>query len=759
MSTQAQTSDPNCKYIRPTNTGFGGDYFRTIEVDKCGNKWSGGYLPFYSEGSVVRFDDSTFTAWSNFEGFIPNAQVYGIAFDQNNGVWVACNANMNFNEHGGVAHYDGSTWTKWDMSNSLLPTDLKNAIAIDHNNNVWVTFSDFANSIGGVAKYSGTTWTVYTPSNSGLPTTEVTDIDVDAQNNIWMGSNLGLIKFDGLNWISFTSTNSGISFNLISDVDVDESAKKIYAATTISIDIYDGTNWSHINTSNAPFPNINLTEIESRVDTVIIGSLGGISGAWIYDGINGISHISPGHIKDVRIDNDGYFWTCGNGFVEKYDGIIWTTYSSMNTGSTSMLNNDVFVDSKNRAWLSSNLNGGINMFDCPKWQDYNHYNYNLWNIPFSYTGTGAGITEDSYGDIWKAYDGLAGGVAQVTSGDVNNPAAWHLWVNANSGVSLQFLRAIAADQSGNVYIGHSGDCSVSKYSHASNSWTNFNLYIAGNTVCISGDGLNSIRVDDSNNVWFCGTYGLAKYDQINLPLYNSFNSPLPQDNIEDMAFDTLGNKWIATEQGVYKFDGTTWTQYNSSNTGMIADWVNSLLIDNNGILWVGCEEAVFPPYPAGLCSFYGTAWIQYITNNSGLQEKFIRRMALDTLGNIWVLSRGKGAAIFNPNGVIGFDYRDRTLQACIPTSANELSENNNSSLTVFPNPFTTSTTLEFILSETQNVSISIFDVIGREIKTIATNNLQAGKNNLIIDSSELMSGIYICEIKTGKNVRVIKLIK
>ncbi|MEP7265944.1 MAG: two-component regulator propeller domain-containing protein, partial [Bacteroidota bacterium] len=329
----AQTIDPNWKYIRPTNTGLGGDYFRNIEVDQCGNKWTGGYLPFYSEGSVVRFDDSVFTAWSNFEGYIPNAQVYGIAFDQNNGVWVVCNANVNFNEHGGVAHYDGTTWTKWDMTNSPLPTDLMNAIAIDHNNNVWVTFSDFNTSQGGVAKYNGTTWTVYTPSNSGLPTTDVTDIDVDAQNNIWIGSNSGLIKFDGLNWITYTSSNSGISFNQISDVEVDESTNKVYAATTISIDIYDGTNWSHINNSNSPFGNINLTEIDARGDTVIIGSLGGISGAWIYDGSNWTSHISGGHVKDVRIDNDGYFWTCGNGFVEKFDGNNWTTYSSMNTGS------------------------------------------------------------------------------------------------------------------------------------------------------------------------------------------------------------------------------------------------------------------------------------------------------------------------------------------------------------------------------------------------------------------------------------------
>lgn len=757
MSASAQIQDPNWKHIRPTNTGLGGDYFRNIEVDKCGNKWTGGYLPFYSEGSVVRFDDSVFTAWSNFDGYIPNAQVYGIAFDQNQGVWVACNANTNFNEHGGVAHYDGTNWTKWDSTNSPLSTDYMNAIVVDHNNNVWATFSDFAHGTGGVAKYDGTSWTIYTPSNSGLPTTEVTDIDVDAQNNIWIGTELGLVKFDGLNWVTYTSSNSGISFNRISDVEVDESNNKVYAATTISIDIFDGSNWTHINSSNAPFGNINLTEIDARGDTIIIGSLGGISGAWIYDGNNWTSHISPSHVKDVRIDNDGFFWTCGNGFVEKFDGYVWTTYSSQNTGCTSMLNNDVFIDSKNRAWLSSDMNGGINMFDCPKWQDYGPYNYNLWNIPFSYTGTGAGTTEDSYGDIWMAYNGLAGGVVQIPGGDVNNPAAWHLWENTNSGVSLQFLGVTASDQSGNVYFGHSGDCSVSKYSQTTNSWTNFNLYNAGQPTCIASQGLNSIRVDDSNHVWFCGTAGLAMYDQSNITHYSYLNSPLPQGNISDIAFDTLGNKWIGTEQGLYKFDGAIWTVFDTSNTGMLANWVTSVLIDNNGTLWLSCEDATFGD-PAGLCSFDGTTWTQYTTSNSGLQEKIIRRMALDTLGNIWVLSHGKGAAIFNPNGVIGYDCIDRSLELCFSTSVNEISGKNNSTLSVFPNPCTSTATLSFSLEKPELVSINIYDLTGRKINHVSTENLPIGLHQTKIDVSNYNDGIYFCEMITSGQSFKTKLI-
>ena len=758
----AQPIEPNWKYIRPTNTGLGGDYFRSIEVDGCGDKWTGGYLPFYSEGSVVRFDDSVFTAWSNFEGYIPNAQVYGIAFDQNNGVWVACNANVNFNEHGGVAHYDGTTWTKWDMTNAPFPTDLMNAIAVDHNNDVWVTFYDFANGLGGLGKFDGTTWTIYTPANSGLPTIDLTDIDVDAQNNIWIASHAGLVKFDGVDWTVFTQANSGIVFDEIRDVEVDEGTNKVYAVTAFSVDIYDGTNWSHISASNAPFGNIYMTEVDAKGATVMIGSVGGTapSGVQIFNDGVWTSHITPGHVKDVRIADDGTFWTCGNGFVEKYDGSSWTTYTSQNTGSTSMLNNAVFVDSRNRIWLSSDLNGGINVFDCPKWQDYGPYNQDLWPAPIDYTGTGGGVTEDSYGDIWMAFNGLAGGVVQVPGGDVNNSAAWHLWDNANSGVSLQFLDVIGADHTGQVYIGHDNNCSFAKFDHATDSWTEVSLYNAGDPVCVFGQGLNRIRVDSDNNVWFCGTFGLAKYDQTSVTYYNSTNTPLPAGNIADIAFDALGNKWIATEQGLYKFDDVNWTLYDTSNTGLIANWITALLIDNSGTLWASCEDGILGD-PAGLCSFDGTTWTQYTTANSGLQEKLVRQLEMDTLGNILVLSYGKGAALFNPNGVVGYECIDRTLQACIPTSLGELNDQDGSAPTVFPNPFSNTTTISFELERTEIVTITIYDGTGRTMNTVPLGSLSAGAQKIQISVGEtwgMTAGIYFAEMKTATRSFKTKLI-
>ncbi len=755
---KAQTLNPQFTYIRPSNTGLGGDYFQCIRIDECGNKWSGGYLPFWSEGSVVRFDDSVFTCWSNFEGYLPADRVYDLAFDQNGGLWVASNGVGNGIAHGGVSHYDGTTWQNWTTANSPLPEDDMRGITVDYNNNIWATFLNVGNGAGGVAKYDGSNWTIYTPGNSGLQSGQCDKIVSDAQNNIWIGTNLGLVKFDGLNWILYTTQNSGISNNDITDVEYDATTGKIYVAAGIAIDIFDGTSWSHINSNNAPISGTGLWAVDARGDSLIIATIGGSYLTYIYDGTTWINHQEPDHTYDARIDKDGNFWTCGIGVLSKYDGNTWTNYGSKNTGLTGMFNNDVFVDSRNRAWFGSSDNGGINMFDCPKWQEYNPYNGGLWQQPVTYTGYGTGITEDSFGDIWMVFNGVAGAAVQVTGGDVDNAAAWHVWDNANSGVSLQFMSRCAGDKSGNVWFGYDGACSVTRYNHATNSWTNFNLYQLGQITCGAGSGIKSIRVDDSNNVWVCGLAGLAKYDQTNWTFYSFLNTPMLQGFVNDIAFDTAGNKWIATEHGLYKFDGTNWTTYTDSTSGMIGNYVYCVTVADDGYIWLGCTNPDLFPAPSGLCSFDGTAWTQYTTTNSGLPEKTIERMTKDTLGNIWLMTPTHGAAIFNHNNVTGYQCLDKTMQPCSATSLPE-SVIGEMTANVYPNPVNGWFKLSYHLKHSEKPDIIIIDVLGKTIKKISAVNGSAGLNELKIDLAELKTGIYFCKIKSTEGIQTIKLIK
>jgi hypothetical protein len=76
----------------------------------------------------------------------------------------------------------------------------------------------------------------------------------------------------------------------------------------------------------------------------------------------------------------------------------------------------------------------------------------------------------------------------------------------------------------------------------------------------------------------------------------------------------------------------------------------------------------------------------------------------------------------------------------------------------YPNPFNPETTIEYALPYNSFVQIKIFDVLGREIKTLVNDNLAAGKYKTIIDASELSSGVYFYRLSADNFTEIKKMI-
>jgi enediyne biosynthesis protein E4 len=64
----------------------------------------------------------------------------------------------------------------------------------------------------------------------------------------------------------------------------------------------------------------------------------------------------------------------------------------------------------------------------------------------------------------------------------------------------------------------------------------------------------------------------------------------------------------------------------------------------------------------------------------------------------------------------------------------------------FPNPFNPSTTIGYQLSSPSHVELKIFDILGREVRTLVNTEQTSGRYTLNFDGSQLSSGIYLCRI-------------
>jgi hypothetical protein len=66
----------------------------------------------------------------------------------------------------------------------------------------------------------------------------------------------------------------------------------------------------------------------------------------------------------------------------------------------------------------------------------------------------------------------------------------------------------------------------------------------------------------------------------------------------------------------------------------------------------------------------------------------------------------------------------------------------------YPNPFNPATVIEYQLSSASYVKLIVYDMYGKEIKTLVNENESAGTYRTSFDGTNLSSGIYFYRLET-----------
>jgi hypothetical protein len=140
-------------------------------------------------------------------------------------------------------------------------------------------------------------------------------------------------------------------------------------------------------------------------------------------------------------------------------------------------------------------------------------------------------------------------------------------------------------------------------------------------------------------------------------------------------------------------------------------------------------------------------WTVYETSkNPGF---YIVRMVADSIGLVYLA--GEAGIAYTLRGAIINGTRYGTITDVeSPHSAlpNEFSLGQN-----YPNPFNPATTITFKLPREANVTLEVYDVLGREIRTLATGVLRPGAHNYTWDGkdakgTQVPSGVYFYQLRT-----------
>ena len=432
--------------------------------------------------------------------------------------------------------------------------------------------------------------------------------------------------------------------------------------------------------------------------------------------------------------------------------------------------------------------------------------FNSDTIKFGTTSLVNSNNSGNYTDIFIAkYDASGNMLWAKKAGNTNNDVASSAATDASGNVYITGYFQSASITFGNTTLSNTAapyeDLFIVKYDASGNElWAKS----AGSTVATSpSDGSIDVATDASGNVFMTGyfegaaiTFGTAtlnntytdfgelfivKYDASGNVLWAKSAGSISNDLSSSVATDAMGNVVISGyfEGPSITFGATTLTNANQSfsftrdifvvkyNSSGNIQWANragaasdeyaqSIATDVNGnVFMTGNFFSPIITFVTDTLVNAGGGWqdffiVKYNTNGNALWAKsagsisndISTSVATDAIGNAYITGGFSSASIaFGATTLTNAGTGDifiAKIGAAVPTGITE--QTANSTMVIAPNPFNSQTAINFN-EEQNNTTIKIIDVIGKEIKVINFTG-----NQLILEKSEMHSGIYIVQI-------------
>ncbi|MBU2493301.1 MAG: T9SS type A sorting domain-containing protein [Bacteroidetes bacterium] len=251
---------------------------------------------------------------------------------------------------------------------------------------------------------------------------------------------------------------------------------------------------------------------------------------------------------------------------------------------------------------------------------------------------------------------------------------------------------------------------------------------AGRKIYSPFDMQDWMQINPGWNTWggMGGMGGMMMYDS----LFGQMLEVFPQN----IPFADNENLFAGYEIGVFSPNG---------NNGM---WGGNNGMWGNG----GC---------GGMMNFGSNINYQLHYNDIqvqgyGIDENSIQVKYWSDQTNSW--EQINNAVLDKTNNTINFPISSASnfvILTADQTQVTGVEENSNSIVNDFrleqnyPNPFNPSTQIEFVLNNSSNVKLNIYNALGQLITTLINSNLEAGAHSVKFDATGLSSGIYFYQLQ------------
>jgi hypothetical protein len=335
-----------------------------------------------------------------------------------------------------------------------------------------------------------------------------------------------------------------------------------------------------------------------------------------------------------------------------------------------------------------------------------------------------------------------------------------LWAKQAGGVHDDFGEGIRVDANGNSYVtgwftgpaafgaiqlsgfGNHWDIFVAKYDSGGNClWTKQ----AGGP---SGGGGTNISIDANGSSYVTGEFGTtAIFDTIQL-ISSGYN------DVFVAKYDSGGNcLWAKKAGGINSDVAWSISVDKNGNSYLTGQFNGPASFGTFQLLGFGGSDIFVAKYDS-------SGNILWVIQLGGPDLDAGSAIATDTSGNSFTTGVYSGPAMFGTTQLSGFGAFITKISSFPVAVKNEI----NPITTVFslkqnyPNPFNPSTSISFSIPTRHLVSLKVYNVLGKEIKTLCNEEKQEGQYTVNFNANQLSSGVYFYTLRAGTFIETKKLI-
>jgi len=662
----------------------------------------------------------------------------------------------------------GITWTNANPNPGVIVGDIYNVEALDANT-AYVTTSAASTFIYRTTN-GGTNWTqVYTVAGGFINTIKmISPLNGYAFGDVLAGTWLIVRTTDGgATWSALPTAPTGgaedgrnnclqITGN---DIWFGTGQNKVYHSTNL------GTSWT-----SATVTGITGQITGIQFNTPLIGICGGATMSKTTDGgatWTLLTASGTGTISGIKGFGNDFWYVRGTGIYRSTD--LGTSWTSVHTQTAAQNDINLVQDLSGcmLGWSAGTTGTTSKMTGVPPPPAVCTYTW----TPQTSGSTALLYSVKSVNNLvaWSA--GATAVVRRTTDGGTT-------WTNANPnpGVIVGDIYNVEAIDANTAYVTTSAASTfIYKTTNGGTNWTQ--------VFTVAGGFINTIKMISPLNGYAFGDVLAGTWLVLITTDGGTTWTPLPtaptggaEDGRNNCLQITGTDIWFGTGQNkVYHSTnlGLTWTnstvtgitgqvtgiQFNTPLIGIVGGATMSKTTDG-GATWT-------------LLAASGTGTISGI-EGSGTDFWYVRGTGIyrsTDLGTTWTSVHTQTAAQNDINLVqdisgcmVGWSAGTTgttSKMTGVPVGINDPSSEIPATYSLmqnYPNPFNPTTNITFAMPLAGNVELKVYDLLGKEVATLVTGNLNAGTHVVPFDASALASGVYIYKITSGSFIDSKKMV-